>query len=149
MEGFTVWGDWRPRPDGALSGLGLDVEVRDIDFGRSSSLPSNFKQVTGGGGPIYYVRVFRNFQVYGKWLFGFGSMDFKTSDPYYTHDTRNFSAPGGGFQYRLYHHLWARADYEYQMWPDLFPNKNNPQGGTMDPQGFTLGFSYDFRPQWH
>lgn len=124
----------------------MDAEVRDIEFGRPNTVSPNFKLVTGSGGPIYTVRRFRNFQPYGKWLFGLGSFDFHVRDPYYTHDTRTVFAPGGGFLYRLHHHLWVRADYEYQFWPDLFPNKNNPHGGTLDPQGFTLGFSYDFKP---
>jgi len=144
MEGFTLWGQWRPRPSGALSGLGIDAEVRDIDYGRSSNtIPSNFKQVTFAGGPMYTVRALHNFQPYGKYLFGFGSIDFHVADPYYTHDTRNVYAPGFGFQYRLIHHLWVRADYEYQFWPHFLGNNK-----TLDPQGFTLGFSYDFKPVW-
>lgn len=138
--GPTFWGQWHPWGSGALAGLGVDAEVRDLDYGRGDTLPSNFKQVTFAGGPIYTVRAFQNFQPYGKYLFGFGSFDFMAGVPNYTHDTRNIYAPGFGFQVRLYHHLWARADWEYQFWPDLFG------GRTADPQGFTLGFSYDFRP---
>jgi len=85
---------------------------------------------------------------YGKFLIGFGSIDFATYPPHtYTHDTRNVYAPGGGFEYRLHGRLWVRADYEYQLWrPDL--SADFPTGATADPQGFTLGFNYDFKPKW-
>lgn len=63
-------------------------------------------------------------------------------NPHYTHDTRDVFASGGGLNYRLVHQLWVRADYEYQMWPDLFKK-------TLEPQGFTLGASYDFRSLRH
>jgi opacity protein-like surface antigen len=144
MDGFTIWGQWRPRPDGWLAGLGLDAEVRDIDHGRSDKLPANFKQVTGSGGPMFTVRVLNSVQPYGKFLVGLGSIDFRVPNlPYYTHDTRTVYAPGGGIQFRLHHHLWVRADYEYQFWPQMFQRLQ-----TLDPQGFTLGFNYDFRPRW-
>jgi opacity protein-like surface antigen len=142
--GPAFWGQWHPFSSGALAGLGVDAEVRDLDFGRGSTLPSNFKQVAFAGGPIYIVRALHNFQPYAKGLIGFGSFDFKIpGHPYYTHDTRNVYAPGFGFQYHLFHHTWVRADYEYQAWPDLFKDSH-----TADPQGFTLGLSYDFSPRW-
>jgi opacity protein-like surface antigen len=64
-------------------------------------------------------------------------MDFRTSDPTYSHDNRVVYAPGLGLEFRVFQNVWARADYEYQVWPDLF-------GQTSDPQGFTFGASYDF-----
>jgi len=142
MDGFTIWGQWRPRPNGVLAGLGIDAEARDIAYGRSNHIAPNFKQATFAGGPMFTIRKLHNFQPYGKFLFGLGSLDFHGKLPYYTHDTRTIYAPGGGIQIRAVHRLWVRADYEYQMWPNLFGNK------TLDPQGFTLGFNYDFRPQW-
>jgi opacity protein-like surface antigen len=64
-------------------------------------------------------------------------MDFISSDPYYKHDTRTVNAWGGGVQYRIVPHVWAKADYEYQFWSTLL-------NGTPDPQGFTFGVMYDF-----
>ncbi|MFZ0303325.1 MAG: outer membrane beta-barrel protein [Terracidiphilus sp.] len=144
MEGFTVWGQWRPRPSGVLAGLGLDAEVRDIEWGRPGDVPVNLKETTGAGGPMFTIRAFHRLQPYGKFLIGLGSIDFRSPSPYYTHDTRNVYAPGGGFEFRLHRELWVRADYEYQFWPQLFGRTR-----TLDPQGFTLGFNYDFRPVWH
>jgi hypothetical protein len=45
-----------------------------------------------------------------------------------------------GLEYHAIHRLWVRADYEYQIWPNLLGDGRN-----LDPQGFTLGVSYDFR----
>jgi len=139
MIGGTLWINYFPPVPHLLNGLALDVEGRDINYDRPSVLPNNFRQDTAAGGPIYYWRHFRDFQVYGKGLIGFGSFDFRYySTPYYTHETRTIFAPGGGIMVHGYKHVWVRADYEYQFWPDLF-------GRTADPQGFTLGAVYDFR----
>jgi Outer membrane protein beta-barrel domain len=141
MYGITAWAQWRPGTlPHILDGLGLDIEGRDINYGRPSTLPSNFRMDTLTGGPMYTWHRFRNIQPYGKFLIGLGSIDFTSSNPYYKHDTRTIYAPGGGVQYRLVRHIWVRGDYEYQMWPQLFGNNK-----TLDPQGFTVGVSYDFR----
>lgn len=138
MYGGTLWADWHPQLPRFLNGLGIEAEARDIDYGRPAELPSNFRQDTAGGGIIYTWHHFRNFRPYGKGLIEFGSFDFRSTDPYYSHDTRTVYAPGLGLEFRAYHHLWVRADYEYQFWPNLL-------GFTADPQGFTVGAIYDFR----
>lgn len=141
MYGGTLWIDYYPTHlPRILDGLGLDVEGRDVNYGRPSlSVPSNFRQDTGAGGPIYTWRRFPNFQIYAKGLVGFGSIDFMfPATPNYKHETRTIYAPGGGLLVHAYKQVWVRADYEYQFWPDLFQR-------TANPQGFTLGAVYDFR----
>ncbi|HUB50518.1 MAG TPA: outer membrane beta-barrel protein [Terracidiphilus sp.] len=145
MYGISIWAQWRPGMLPRLfDGFGLDIEGRDVNYGRPATLPSNFRMDTLAGGPIYTWHHFRNFQPYGKLLIGLGSIDFTGPNPYYKHDTRTIYAPGGGLQYRLVHHIWVRGDYEYQMWPQLFSDNR-----TLDPQGFTVGVSYDFRSLRH
>jgi opacity protein-like surface antigen len=137
MFGGTIWVDWYPEKlPHIMRGLGVEGEARDISLNRSSTQP-NIRQDTVGGGPIYAWRHFRNFHPYVKYLIGYGSFDFTTSSPTYSHDTRTLLAPGGGFEYRFYRQFWARADYEYQTWQTLL-------GKTPDPQGFTVGVAYDF-----
>jgi opacity protein-like surface antigen len=143
MEGISVWADWNfYHAPSLLRGLGIEVEGRDINFGRPSSLevyPSKMRQSTALGGVIYTVRHYRNFHPYAKYLMGIGSIDFPAQGPNYTHDTRTVSAPGGGVEYRVYRNIWLRGDYEYQIWPKLFgPN-------SLTPNGFTVGASYDFK----
>jgi len=140
MMGVAAWVDYFPRwlPT-RLQGLGIEAEARDLNFGRPSTLPSNFRLTTGGGGAIYTWRHFRDFRPYAKFLGSFGSLDFKVKNPAYTHDTRTVTTAGAGFEYRAYRNIWVRADYEYQFWPQLFQHKQ-----TLDPQGITIGGSYHF-----
>jgi len=140
MMGGTLWIDYYPTylPH-FLRGLGVDAEARDLNYDRPNTVPSDFRQDTAAGGPIYTWRRFPNFQIYAKGLVGFGSLDFFiTYTPNYRHETRTIYAPGGGLLVHAYKQVWVRADYEYQFWPDLFQK-------TDDPQGFTVGAVYDFR----
>jgi hypothetical protein len=141
MYGGTLWiGYYPPHLPRLLSGLSVDAEARDINYGRpAKSVPANFREDTAGGGPMYTWRHFQNFQIYGKGLIEFGSIDFTIAHiPNYTHETRTVYAPGGGILAHAYKHVWVRADYEYQFWPVLL-------GKTSNPQGFTVGAVYDFR----
>jgi hypothetical protein len=138
MYGGAAWIDYYPRfMPSFLRGLGIEGEVRDITLDEHTTQP-NMRQDTGEGGPIYAWRHFRNFHPYAKYLIGDGSIDFWTGpNSNYRHDTRILQAPGGGLEVRLWRAWWMRADYEYQTWPDFI-------GKTLDPQGFTVGFAYDF-----
>jgi opacity protein-like surface antigen len=136
ISGIAVWADWNFYQTPAhLRGLGIEVEGRDLSFGRTGTMP-NLRFDTIAGGAIYTFRHYRRFHPYGKFLLGFGSMDFISSIPTYTHDTREFFAPGGGLDYRLTRTIWLRGDYQYQIWPDF--------GRPLHPNGFTIGASYDF-----
>lgn len=144
MLGGTLWADWCPSMiPPFLHGLGLELEGRDISLSRSSSQPSNFRLDTIGGGPIYTLRRFRNFAPYGKYLLDFGGIDWNNPDPRYKHETRTVMAPGLGFTYRIYRGVWARADYEYQFWPQIA--LMSPGSHVLNPQGFTVGAVYNFR----
>ncbi len=138
MEGISAWADWYPRRlPSALNGLGIEAEGREIDFGRPAGL-SRMRQDTGVGGGIYTWNHFRNFRPYAKFLAGIGSLDFPPSGTY-SHDTFTVLAPGGGVEYRAWHHIWIRGDYEYQFWQQVFGPHD------LTPTGFTIGASYDFR----
>jgi hypothetical protein len=147
MYGGSVWVDWYPRNlPHSLSGLGVEVEARDISLDRHPepnqpprSGQANTKEDTVGGGPIYTWRHFRNFHPYLKGIFSQGSIDFISPSPTYSHDTRLVMAGGGGFEYRVYRPIWVRADYEYQSWGKLFANND-----VLTPEGLTVGISYDF-----
>ena len=141
MEGITAWVDLGiPHTPHFLNGLGIELEGRDINWGRPSSTPT-MRHDTAVGGPIYSIRRFGRFQPYAKYLIGIGSIDFPRlpgSFPSYRHDTRTVYAPGGGADYRVYKKIWVRADYEYQFWPNLFG------AHSLNPNGVTFGALYDF-----
>ena len=139
LDGATLWADWNfNQGPSFLRGFGIEVEGRDLNYGRTGYVPT-LRQDTAEGGAIYTWRHYRNFHLYGKGLLGFGSIDFQHLTPTYSHDTRTIYAPGGGVEYRAWRHVWVRGDYEYQFWTDFFNHH------AMNPQGFTVGASYDFR----
>ncbi len=140
MGGGTVWIDWRLFSNTpALSGFSIEGEARDISLGGSPTQP-NLRQDTAAAGVVYAWPHFRDFQPFGKFLAGVGGEDFYVGLPYYHHDTRTIAVPGLGIEYRAFGHIWARAEYEYQVWEPLLSPTKRP-----DPQGITAGILYDFR----
>jgi hypothetical protein len=147
MEGATLWFDIYPnRGPEFVKGFGLDLEARDISFGRPPTQPSNLREDSTGGGLIYSWRHFRNFNPYGKFDREIGGIDFHTGDPYYNHDAKLFNAYGGGIECRLVKHVSVRADYEMQVWQRLFQNPPNSTttGIVLKPRGVTVGAFYEF-----
>ena len=140
MHATTLWVDWHPgRIPSLLRGLGGEVEGHDLNYGRPSTVPSNFRQDTALGGPIYALPSFHNIRPYGKFLVGFGSFDFGDRGPHYTHDTRSLYEMGAGVDGRVWRHYIVRAEYGYQEWQSLFNGKNR------NPRGVSCGVLYDFR----
>jgi opacity protein-like surface antigen len=135
LGGPAVWIDWTPS---FLRGFGLEAEGRDLNYLRSGGDP-RLRQDTIATGPIYTWRRFNRFHPYGKFLFGYGRIDFTSGNPDYTQDSRDIYAPGGGGEYRVFRHIWVRGDYQYQFWTDFFHHHS------MNPQGFTVGVAYNFR----
>ena len=139
LGGPMFWVDWNfYNAPGCLNGFGLEVEGRDLNYNRTGG-DSNLRMDTISGGVIYNWRHYRRFHPYARFLAGNGSIDFTSSTPHYSHDTRVVYAPGGGAEYRIYHNVWLRGDYQYQFWPDFFGHH------TMNPTGFTFGVAYDLR----
>ena len=139
MYGFAGWFDIYPGklPSFLHGHLGAEGEIRDISLGASSSQP-NVRYDTAAMGLIYVWNRLHNVRPYVKCMIGDGSVDFPRLSPTYAHDTRTFTAPGGGLEFRVKQDIWIRADYEYQTWQSLAVY------GALKPQGFTLGVSYDF-----
>jgi opacity protein-like surface antigen len=137
MEGISAWVDVYPRVPKVLNGLGIEATGHAIDFGDPfGSL--HIQQDTAEIGPIYTINRYRKFRPYGKYLLGIGSIDFPFSGPY-KHDTFLVFSPGAGVEYRAWRHVWLRADYEYQFWHHTLGDSD------LDPNGITVGASYDFR----
>jgi hypothetical protein len=140
MQGLSAWVDFFPRGlPSKIYGLGIEAEGRDLNFG--SSIPK-MRQDTALIGVTYDWNHFKNFLPNAKYLAGIGSIDFPPppSYPYYSHDSFTVLAPGGGGKYRIWRNVWVRGDYEYQFWQHTFGQHD------LNPQGFTIGTSYDFRP---
>lgn len=143
MNGYTLWGDWRlPHLPPVLRGLGIEVEGRDINWSAPASLPGH-RMTTGSGGPIYEWRRAGRIRPYGKFLIGFGSIDFPGNAPNYNHDTRTVYEPGAGINVLAWNRFSIRGEYVYQFWPNMFGQ------GSLNPNGFSVGTVYDFgrRPE--
>ncbi len=140
LQGPMFWANYNFYNHPAfLNGFGVELEGRDLNYGRSAG-QGKLRMDTIAGGPIYTFRHYRRFHPYAKYLFGYGSIDFTLLNfPNYTHDTRTVYAPGGGAEYRIWQNVWVRGDYEYQFWTSFFNYHD------LNPQGFTIGASYDFR----
>jgi len=153
LLGGTLWLDYTvPYVPWFLHGIGVDLEARDLNYGRSASQPFNLRQDTAEGGVIYSVSRYRNFRPYGKFLMGFGNTDYGSNITQKRYnDSRTISAMGGGFEYHFIHKVWLRADYEYQIWPDFFKHLGTTlPAGLLNPQGFTIGAMYHFsKPRQH
>lgn len=137
-SGLTLWIDWNrlplPRP---LQGLGIEVEGRDLFFGKTGD-NANLKEYTAGGGPIYHWRHFRRTDLFAKFLISNGWIEFSNvPGDTYTHDSRTDYAPGGGASYRAWRNISVRGDYEYQIWPDFLRHH------AFNPDGFTVGVDYE------
>jgi opacity protein-like surface antigen len=140
LAGPTLWIDWNPYGGPSfLRGFGIEAEGRDLNYERTGGV-GNLRQDTAEGGLLYTWRRHRNFHPYGKFLVGYGSIDFTLhNDPYYHHDSRTLLAPGGGVEFRAWRNVWVRGDYEYQFWRDFFNHH------ALNPQGPTIGISYDIK----
>lgn len=140
-DGGTVYAYWTIlRVPRILLGLGIGFEARDITFDAPVAI-SFMQYETAGGGAIYrYLRP-RNIHPYAKAGEAFGRIKFQPGDypGNYHSDTRNYFYMGGGGDFHAWRHVWIRADYEYQMWRDLFGSPN-----ALTPNGFTIGPQYDF-----
>jgi opacity protein-like surface antigen len=139
LSGATVWSDWNfYKLPPLFDGFGIEVEGRDLNAHQPKNDP-NLRMDTIAGGPIYTTHFYHRFHPYGKFLIGFGSVDFTSSNPNFHHDTRTMYVAGGGADTRVYKSIWLRVNYEYQFWPVFF----HPYQ-TMNPSGIDVGFSYDF-----
>lgn len=150
LLGGTLWLDYTPdRMPWFLHGLGLDVEARDLNYGRSSSSP-DLREDTAMGGLIYSWPHYLKFKPYAKFLAGYGNRDAKLqSPPLRYNDNRNIWAVGGGVDYQVSRSIWVRADYEYQRWPNMIYRNFMPVA-PIHPNGFTIGAMYHFgSPHFH
>jgi opacity protein-like surface antigen len=133
MIGASAWVDYR-----IWHGLGVEAEGTSIFAAKPDSL-TRMKQDTIKGGLIYKYHPVFHLVPYAKGLYGLGSIDFPSHNPFYTHDTFSMMAVGGGVEYRLWKNVYLRGDYEYQWWDHFLGHH------TLTPSGATIGATYYLR----
>lgn len=127
----------------ALYGLGIEFEARGVQTSQNSPTERGvFREATAGGGAIYTWHHYRTFRPYVKFILDLAGQNFNIGDTLYHHESQVAFAPGGGVDYAITRNLWVRGDYEYQIWPRPAPT---PIWDT-DPQGFSVGLMWDFKP---
>jgi opacity protein-like surface antigen len=156
LLGGTLWIDYIPnQPPRLLRGFRLEAEARDLNYARSATEPANLREDVAEGGLVYAWPHFLNVRPYGKFSEGYGNTDYESATAGRHHDSRTVVSGGGGVEYRVYRHLWVRADYEYQSWPTFFKHPATATtpalpSGRLNPQGFTVGTVYHFtRPRFY
>jgi len=101
LVGPTIWADWNfYEHSGFLRGFGIEAAARDLNYGRSGGDPK-LRMDTVSLGAIYSWRNHHKIDPYAKFLVGYGSIDFTSPAPNYSHETRTVYSPGGGLNYRL------------------------------------------------
>ncbi len=107
--------------------FGIEAEGRWLDFHEKNNVHAE----TYLAGPRYHFDLGR-IQPYAKGMAGIGKFNFPFN---YAQGTYLVIAPGGGLDYRLSPRWSARADFEYQYWPQF-------TFGPMSSGGISLGVRY-------
>lgn len=127
-------------------GLGVIAEGHSmIAGGNNVKNVDQYKYFSGEGGLVYTYHRWHTIAPYAKIEAGFASLSFPhppTST--YTHDTRTTWALGGGFEYKIVKHVWARVDYTYDNFPNFYSSVTG-QHHTLNPNGISVGATYHFR----
>ena len=118
MLGITAWVD-----ADTIRRFGLEGEMRRLEYHQTANVHAE----TYLAGLRYHFNYGRT-QPYIKALAGDGHFNFP-----YNFATGNYFviAGGGGVDYRLSRRWIARADFEYQQWPQFTFGAMNSIGGTV------------------
>jgi opacity protein-like surface antigen len=141
LQGFAVWADVRPfHVTPWLNRASIEGEFRVLDLGHTTV---RLRQNTYQLGVKYDAVTWHRFTAYGKFLGGWGHLDYALgaipASPNSTSKTEGMYSIGGGGSYQLTRRIAARAEYEYQIWPDLAG-----RGTALTPNGPTVGVTYSF-----
>lgn len=127
LQGITVVGDGNR----LLGKIGVEGEARFLYWNGPEASENEINYLVG---PRYQVFAGRRWAFNAKVLAGEGIFQFRSQ----TSDLFAYAA-GGTVGYRMTRKLQARADYEYQVWPN-FVGPLGPHGLT--PNGFSVGVNY-------
>lgn len=102
--------------------------------------PSSLTESSYMAGPRVALYRKRNFIFSGKFMIGSARISLPSPAP--GSGTYLAYAPGGSVDYRLSKRLFARVDYEYQIWPNFKGSATGGGHGGLTPNGLSLGLSY-------
>ncbi len=128
LYGVGAFADYNLTPK-----LGAEAEVRFLRFHQLADIHEDTYLI----GPKYNFYHHHKFVVYGKGLVGIGEFNFPQNA---AHGGYGAVGLGGGLDYRITHRIYARADYEYQIWPGFVGE--GPRAHGLTPDGVSFGVSY-------
>lgn len=132
FNGYGVYADFD-----FFHGLGAEAEYRFIS---DQDDQVNIYERTYEIG-ARYSRHYGRFQPYGKFMYGRGVFN-------YAYNTANLAynlfSIGGGTDIRIYRHVNARVDYEYQQWLNFSRDGYSPRNDGLTPTAISGGLAYHF-----
>jgi hypothetical protein len=141
LLGETLWIDMAPPVPVRLQGLGLEIEGEEIGTAKPTNATQVREQVAAGG-VTYSFGYFRRFEPHVKFMEGFGNAEYVPNGHRFN-QTRSVTIAGGGFTYPFAAGLSARADYEYQWWPNFWVKAPAYiSGPALTPSGVSVGLTY-------
>jgi hypothetical protein len=128
IQGVTAYGDFDFRPH-----IGVEAEFHYIAL----ITPTDLAEESFLIGPRF-VLPHNHFNLYAKVVAGIGDINIQEQQDNPQGGAGKYLAYGigGGIDYKITHHIVARADYEYQHWSYLTG---------LTPSGVTVGVAYRFR----
>jgi hypothetical protein len=125
--------------------LGIQAEGHSMIVGGNSHA-SNYKLFIGEGGLVCTMGYWGRLQPIYKGQLGYASFTHPDNGTGHFHDDYWTWSVGGGIEYHIAGHWWARADYTYEGIPD-FHSSISGQNHTLNPRGISFGATYRFGPQ--
>ena len=126
FDGFAFYADFDFKAH-----WGAEAEFHQINQPKGNGLGNQLYERTYEIGGRYVYPIGR-FKPYGKFMIGRGVFNYPSANLAF-----NMYAPGGGIDYHLLPWLNLRADLEYQVWPDFYPQ-------TLNPKVIVIGAAYHF-----
>ena len=120
--------------------LGINIEGHSMIVGGNLPEVSRYKLFVGEGGLMCTMGYWGRFQPIFKGEAGFASLSQPV--PGITHAMYGTWAVGGGGEYHVKGHWWARADYTYEGFPNVRGITGKPH--TLNPRGVAFGATYRF-----
>ncbi len=107
------------------------------EFHFVSGSPNLYEKTYEIGGR--YFRSYGKFVPYAKGMYGRGVFNYPAlADGFQPNLAYNLAAGGVGLDYKAMTHLYARVDWEYQVWFGF-------QNSSLSPNILTIGAAYHFR----
>jgi opacity protein-like surface antigen len=125
--------------------LGINAEGHSMVWGGNDAA-SQYKLYIGEGGVMCTMGYWGRLQPIFKGELGFASLSQPGNGTGQHHGTYGTWAVGGGLEYHIKGHWWARADYTYDALMD-FHSSITGENHTLNPRGIAFGATYRFGRQ--